>query len=197
MDRDAAEQPSVKPTVLHPDLHRSRVSRYRAACAQTLAGRILDCGGGLGEYLPHFRGEAVVFDRAVPALATLADCHRVAGDAEHLPFRDDSFDNAWSCAVAQYLHLPVFLREIVRVTRPGGRVLVLVPNGRSPWDRVKRALGMASWWEQQGIVTQYSVDDLAPYGQVTGEVRFLPFESLLRGFPRLGHTLMLELTVLK
>lgn len=178
-------------------LHRSLVTRYRAAAARTLTGRILDCGGGLGEYLPYLGGSTVVLDRAIGPLRILVTECRVGGDAERLPFRDDSFDNAWCCAVAQYLHLPTFVRELVRVTRDGGRILILVPNGKSPWDRLKRLLGLRSWWDQEGIVTQYSVKDLARFGRVTGEVQFLPLEGLLRHWPRLGHTLMLEVRVSK
>jgi SAM-dependent methyltransferase len=167
------------------------------ASARTLSGRILDCGGGLGEYLPYLGGGTVVLDRALGPLRSLAAAQRVAGDAERLPFCADAFDNVWCCAVAQYLHLSDLVGEMIRVTRHGGRILILVPNGRSPWDRLKRLLGLPSWWDQEGIVTQYSVEDLARFGRVTGEIQFLPLERLLRHWPRLGHTLMLEVLVSK
>lgn len=175
--------------------HRSMLTPHRVECAESLGGRILDCGAGAGEYLDHLRGEVVALDRDPEALAGLAHRPRVLADAGALPFADRSFDAVWACAVAQYLELDGFVAEAKRVTRPGGRLLILVPNGRSPWDRLKRLLGMPTWWDQEGILTQYSVDDLERHGEVTGEVRFLPGERLLRRRPRLGHSLMLHVTV--
>ena len=51
------------------------------------------------------------------------------GAAEHLPFADDSFDLTTCQTVL--IHLPdpaVGLAEMIRVTRPGGRVVVAEPN---------------------------------------------------------------------
>jgi ubiquinone/menaquinone biosynthesis C-methylase UbiE len=48
----------------------------------------------------------------------------VNGDAETLPFRDDSFDAVASCYVAKYVSLPKFARELSRVVKPGGNIVV-------------------------------------------------------------------------
>ena len=172
-------------------LHCSKITSYRKKCASKLSGRILDCGGGVGSFLPFFKGEVVVLDRELAALQTLKHNQRVMADAEHLPFADNSFDYVWACAVCQYLHLEYFIAEAKRVTRIGGEIWILVPNANSPWDRLKSMLGMETWRDQVGIVRQYSVDDLKKHGELTGEIQFLPMESLLRRFPRWGHTLML------
>jgi demethylmenaquinone methyltransferase/2-methoxy-6-polyprenyl-1,4-benzoquinol methylase len=51
------------------------------------------------------------------------------GDAERLPFADDSFDVVWSSGSIEYWPDPVAgLRECRRVARPGGDVLVVGPN---------------------------------------------------------------------
>ncbi|MFB6267836.1 MAG: methyltransferase domain-containing protein [Halodesulfurarchaeum sp.] len=64
------------------------------------------------------------------------------GDAENLPFRDDSFDAAWSSGSIEYWPNPVEgLRELRRVTRPGGRVVVIGPN--YPDSRVGQRLADA------------------------------------------------------
>lgn len=48
----------------------------------------------------------------------------VCGNSESLPFRDDAFDIVVSCSTLQYVdHASVF-REIIRVTRDGGVVLL-------------------------------------------------------------------------
>ncbi|MFB6163972.1 MAG: methyltransferase domain-containing protein [Haloarculaceae archaeon] len=51
------------------------------------------------------------------------------GDAERLPFRDDAFDVVWSSGSIEYWPDPVAtLRELRRVGKPGGQVLVVGPN---------------------------------------------------------------------
>jgi SAM-dependent methyltransferase len=53
----------------------------------------------------------------------------VQGDAQNLPFADNSFDLVVSCETIE--HLPEVrsaLREMERVTRPGGKLLLTTPN---------------------------------------------------------------------
>ena len=51
------------------------------------------------------------------------------GDAERLPFQDDTFDVVWSSGSIEYWPNPVdALRECRRVAKPGGQVLVVGPN---------------------------------------------------------------------
>lgn len=57
------------------------------------------------------------------------------GNAEALPFADGSFDCAYSVTVFEECDAERAIAEIVRVTRPGGRVGLAV-----------RALDMRQWW---------------------------------------------------
>jgi demethylmenaquinone methyltransferase/2-methoxy-6-polyprenyl-1,4-benzoquinol methylase len=51
------------------------------------------------------------------------------GDAERLPFKDDTFDVVWSSGSIEYWPNPVVaLRDMRRVVKPGGQVLVVGPN---------------------------------------------------------------------
>ncbi len=51
------------------------------------------------------------------------------GDAERLPFKDDSFDVVWSSGSIEYWPHPVEgLRELRRVAKPGSQVLVVGPD---------------------------------------------------------------------
>jgi len=188
---------TISPTKIKLSLHRSRVTNYRRETALSLQGRILDCGSGIGNYLPYLRGDVVCLDRNFNAIQMLDYSKTVNSDATILPFAEDSFDAVWACAVVQYTYLDKFIEEAVRVTKSNGRVFILVPNGKSLWDFFKKVFGMSTWWEQEGIVTQYSIYDLEKYGKITGEVQFLPFENIFRQIPLLGHTLMLEITVNK
>ena len=57
------------------------------------------------------------------------------GNAERLPFPDDSFDHAFTVTVLEECDADLALRELFRVVRPGGRVGVIV-----------RAIDMPQWW---------------------------------------------------
>jgi demethylmenaquinone methyltransferase / 2-methoxy-6-polyprenyl-1,4-benzoquinol methylase len=48
----------------------------------------------------------------------------VNGDAESLPFADETFDAVVSCYVAKYVALGRLVAELARVVRPGGRVVL-------------------------------------------------------------------------
>jgi ubiquinone/menaquinone biosynthesis C-methylase UbiE len=54
---------------------------------------------------------------------------RRAGDAVRLPFRDASFDATFCVAVLQYVaDVSDAIKEIARVTAPGGRVVIVEPD---------------------------------------------------------------------
>ncbi len=61
--------------------------------------------------------------------------HRVA-DAAHIPFDDDTFDACHSERLFMHLTNPdEILDEIIRVTKPGGRIVTIDPDGASgSWD---------------------------------------------------------------
>jgi SAM-dependent methyltransferase len=83
--------------------------------------RVLDVGCGVKPYLPYFAGarEYVGVD-VVPT--EHAD---VVGAAEQLPLEDASFDVVLCIQVLEHVEDPArALRELHRVTRPGGRVLL-------------------------------------------------------------------------
>lgn len=64
---------------------------------------------------------------------------RVA-DAHHLAYGDASFDLIVGSAILHHLDLPVALREIQRILRPGGRAVFLEPLAHNPILRLGRAL---------------------------------------------------------
>jgi len=71
----------------------------------------------------------------------------VRGDLECLNFRNDSFDLTCNEGVVEHWlddrERMAVLREMVRVTKPGGSVCVIVPNGKHPflpyWTRHQQA----------------------------------------------------------
>ena len=64
------------------------------------------------------------------------ELHGVQGDVRTLPFRDGSFDAIYSMGTVEHFDdTDGALREIYRVTRPGGVAVIGVPNRRDPFLR--------------------------------------------------------------
>ena len=106
-----------------------------------LAGdeRVLDVGCGTGfategllEHVDDVHGLDQSVHQLQKAWAKLGKHDPVSfylGDAERLPFADDSFDVVWSSGSIEYWPNPVAtLAELRRVARPGGQVLVVGPD---------------------------------------------------------------------
>jgi SAM-dependent methyltransferase len=96
--------------------------------------RLLDvgCGAGLLSLLASLRGAQVTALDASPALLEIARqrlprANVREGDLEALPFVDASFDAVVAVNSLFFADdMGVALREIIRVVRPGGRVVVTV-----------------------------------------------------------------------
>jgi ubiquinone/menaquinone biosynthesis C-methylase UbiE len=68
--------------------------------------------------------------------ASLPQCSFLQADVRKLPLPQDTFDYVWSQFVVEYLRDPeTALAELIRVTRPGGRVVISEVDepGRHSW----------------------------------------------------------------
>lgn len=110
------------------DLEIQLVARYGT-------GRdVLECGCGTGLLLEHFASFARSAKGIDLSPGMLARAHErgldvAEGSVTHLPFDDDSFDV--TCSFKVLAHVPeigLALREMARVTRPGGVVLAELYN---------------------------------------------------------------------
>ncbi|XVH30315.1 methyltransferase domain-containing protein [Haloferacaceae archaeon DSL9] len=101
--------------------------------------RVLDVGSGTGfatEGLLRYTDDVHGLDQSIhqmeKAWKKFGKNDRVRfyrGDAERLPFKDDSFDALWSSGSIEYWPDPVAaLREFRRVVKPGGTILVVGPD---------------------------------------------------------------------
>jgi SAM-dependent methyltransferase len=129
-------------TEIRSSSHRSTNERvFRIITSENILGkRILDIGAGMG-YMARLLGEHVREKGGDPA-AVITPCdlfpEYFAYDAvtcekmafiNELPFKDSSFDTAYSIEVIEHLKNPYdFIQEMIRVVRPGGKVIVTTPN---------------------------------------------------------------------
>ncbi|GIF73643.1 hypothetical protein Asi02nite_31610 [Asanoa siamensis] len=119
---------------------------YAAAVAEAdlpVGGTAVDVGCGTGRALPALRAAvgptgrvlgvditpemlAVAAERAAPPHALL-----LLADARHLPLPNATTDAVFAAGLVAHLPDPVAgLRELARVTRPGGRLVIFHPSGR-------------------------------------------------------------------
>lgn len=134
---------AVVPSLFWPDsIQRAAIDRLDLDSAE----RVLDVGCGTGETIrllessvPSVHG----LDLSAPQLETAAgkadleDVSFVRGDVDRLPYADGTFDVVVTVGSILYWDdPPEALGEIRRVTKPGGKVLVMGFNRRSfsPWN---------------------------------------------------------------
>lgn len=108
--------------------------------------KVLDIGCGTGANLLLFKGRVVGLDISFKAL-TLAKRRKtnailVQGKAESLPFKENSFDLVLALDLLEHLPDDVKgLREMYRVLKKGGTLLVTVPAYQFLWSEHDEALG--------------------------------------------------------
>lgn len=117
----------------------------RLALAHLLGQDVLEVGCGIGDLLVdmaqagyHCQAidrspQMVAATRAKLARKGLADgVEVVEGRVQALPFADASFDSVVSTFPTEYIYDPATLREIARVLRPGGRLIIVIGAGLLP-----------------------------------------------------------------
>jgi len=136
----------------YDDWYRTKTGRYVDrtekwlvfSMLRTKSGRALDLGCGTGNYTLELkrRGFDVIGLDASDGMLRIArskGLNCIKGDAYALPFPDESFDLVLSVTMFEFIHEPEkVVREIHRVLRPDGEVLIGTMNGRSTWFLFKR-----------------------------------------------------------
>ena len=141
--------------------------------------RVLDAGCGSGRTLNELArlGEAhgMELNPAGVAAARARGHHVLEGRVEAIPFEDASFDLVTCLDVIEHTDDLAALRELRRVTRPGGHLVVTVPAHPGLWSRhdevnghrrrytratLRQAAGAAGWTVER--MTGFNVIYLAP-----------------------------------
>lgn len=117
-----------------------RLAMIIRAAGEHLQGRILENGCGVGMYVEHLSpfGGTVIgleydFERAAEAHARSPHILNAAG--ETLPFLSSTFDLILSHEVIEHVQDDrLAVQEMVRVLKPGGRVVIFCPNRGYPFE---------------------------------------------------------------
>lgn len=147
------------------EFYRGRMRRV-AGLLEGVQGELLDVGCGTGQMIRYLRdsrpGQFALtgLDRSA---SILAEARRVVDDdpavrlvtgrVERMPFAPATFDVVLAMGILEYVaSTEQAVREIARVTRPGGLAIVTMQNPRSPyrlwdaivWSRVRRRRRVAA-----------------------------------------------------
>lgn len=106
------------------------------------AARVLVDGCGVGMYVrallaftPHVHGLDIEAERVTEASRRAPEAHLIVAAAEALPYPEGSFDLVLSHEVLEHVADDrQAMREMARVLRPGGRLVVFCPNRLYPFE---------------------------------------------------------------
>jgi len=109
--------------------------KYTDALKQTPnGGRILDVGCGVGQVVQQLEQAGFEAHGVDVAAANIERAQKISArcqlyDGSRLPFPDDHFQSVGALNVLEHVEQPEeFLRELVRVTAAGGRIVISSPN---------------------------------------------------------------------
>ena len=129
-----------EPSYIWREGQERRKQMILEAAEDRLRGRVLENGCGVGMYVEHlapFAGELIGLEYDFPR-AQLAHQHSpetINAAGEKLPFPDQCFDMILSHEVLEHVQDDrAALGEMARVLRPGGRLILFVPNRGYPFE---------------------------------------------------------------
>ncbi|RMH47187.1 MAG: bifunctional demethylmenaquinone methyltransferase/2-methoxy-6-polyprenyl-1,4-benzoquinol methylase UbiE [Gammaproteobacteria bacterium] len=170
--------------------------RYTVALAGVRPGqRVLDLAGGTGDLTAQFvrlvgaEGQVVLADINASMLEVgrerltnrgiVSGVEYVQADAENLPFSDDSFDCVTiAFGLRNVTDKMAALRSMLRVTKPGGRVLVL--EFSKPQSELLAKLYDLYSFNALPVMGQLVAGDSESYRYLAESIRVHPDQETLR-----------------
>jgi SAM-dependent methyltransferase len=193
-----------------------RLNMILTAAGNHLAGCMLENGCGIGMYLqhliPHVRSIiGLEYDMDRVREAHTHSPHIVNGVCEDLPFNSTMFDVILSHEVLEHVRDDrQSVEEMVRVLKPGGVIVLFVPNlgypfethgiywrGRYHFGNIPLVHYFPSQWRKQLAphVRVYSTADLErlfrnlPIKIIERKIIFGAYDNVISRFPTLGRIL--------
>jgi SAM-dependent methyltransferase len=132
-------------------LRLKALRRHLGYLSEEIACFLVTCGDNNGAMNYHLREMGGRWSWADLESVNIHEMSRLLGEPvfhvsdSQLPFSDETFDCVVSIDVLEHLEDPhQFTQELWRVTKPGGRVIITVPNGDETKlaTRFKNAVGM-------------------------------------------------------
>ena len=129
-----------EPSYVWREGQKRRLEMIVCAAGERLRGRVLENGCGVGMYVEHMvpYGGCIVgleydFERAAEAGTRHPSILNAAGEA--LTFASDTFDLILSHEVLEHVQEDAqSVGEMVRMLKPGGRIVLFVPNRGYPFE---------------------------------------------------------------
>jgi SAM-dependent methyltransferase len=169
-------------------IHRTVAGILSREVPEPQGKTVLEEGSGTGLVsldLAKKGASVFILDRSPKALTFSGASFRAAGhdhlatqaDIADLPFDNGVFDFTWSGGVIEHFEKDEqirIVREMLRVTRPGGRVIVIAPSAEaSIYGKAKAHADSREAWQPGYEVPIYSLRDVARAAgaQLVGEYR--------------------------
>lgn len=144
---DKGEIEDYNGVMLQNVIRRREIELIKSTFQLVKPERILDlgCGGGwLSKVLSSYHYEVVGIDISVHlikhARKVVPNPIFVLGDSSNLPFREGTFDAVVGIAVLHHVDVKMSLKEIKRVLKNGGTLMLLEPNKLNPLSAFGRKL---------------------------------------------------------
>lgn len=193
-----------------------RLGMILAAAGERISGRVLENGCGIGMYIERLAPHAGLvigleydFERARQAHQRSG--HILCSAGEFLPFPESTFDLILSHEVLEHVEDDrAAVEQMLRVLRPGGRMIVFVPNrgypfethgvylrGRYRFGNIPLVNYLPRHWRDRlaphvRVYTRADLEGLfagLPVRVVQRTVIFGAYDNIIARFPRAGGTL--------
>jgi SAM-dependent methyltransferase len=129
---------------------------------------VCDAGCGTGRFAARLESEGAHVTGAdqdpvaLEIARTRISGELVESDVQQLPFPDAGFDVTFAVTVCEFTIDPgTTVAELVRVTRPGGRVIIGSLNRHSPWGRWHRRQFRQPPWNTATFLDRRQLDRIA------------------------------------